>query len=136
MLFIGDDALGAYLHQQEGYYYYDMGGQWRALTGGGMVYAVWVARREFAAAQPQAVAQVQQRLRKAFTYGLEHLDEAAAWIRRDGFTPAEIVHYIGLLNYELTPTHQQALLGFYQRTHALGLIEKVPQLAFAGEAQA
>ena len=136
VLFIGDDALGAYLHQQEGYYYYDMGGQWRALTGGGMVYAVWVARREFAAAQPQAVAQVQQRLREAFTYGLEHLDEAAAWIRRDGFTPAEIVHYIGLLNYELTPTHQQALLGFYQRAHALGLIEKVPQLAFAGEAQA
>ena len=136
VLFIGDDALGAYLHQQEGYYYYDMGGQWRELTGGGMVYAVWVARREFAAAQPQLVRQVQQRLRKAFTYGLEHLAEAAAWIRRDGFTPAEIVHYIGLLNYEMTPTHQQALLGFYQRAHALGLIERVPQLLFAGEAQA
>ena len=136
VLFIGDDALGAYLHQQEGYYYYDMGGQWRELTGGGMVYAVWVARREFAAAQPQVVRQVQQRLRKAFTYGLEHLEEAAAWIRRDGFTPGEIVHYIGLLNYEMTPTHQQALLGFYQRAHALGLIERVPQLLFTGEAQA
>nr|WP_320146266.1 menaquinone biosynthesis protein [uncultured Anaeromusa sp.] len=136
VLFIGDDALGAYLHQQEGYYYYDMGGQWRELTGGGMVYAVWVARREFAAAQPQALQQVQQRLRDAFTYGLEHLEEAAAWIRRDGFTPAEIVHYIGLLNYDMTPKHQQALLGFYQRAHALDLIEQVPQLVFAGESQA
>ncbi len=136
VLFIGDDALGAYLHQQEGYYYYDMGGQWRELTGGGMVYAVWVARREFAAAQPQLVMQVQQRLRKAFTYGLEHLKEAAAWIRRDGFTAEEIVHYIGLLNYDMTSKHQQALLGFYQRAYALDLIEKVPQLIFAGEAQA
>ena len=136
VLFIGDDALGAYLHQQEGYYYYDMGGQWRELTGGGMVYAVWVARREIAAAQPQLVMQVQQRLRKAFTYGLEHLKEAAAWIRRDGFTAEEIVHYIGLLNYDMTSKHQQALLGFYQRAYALDLIEKVPQLIFAGEAQA
>lgn len=136
VLFIGDDALGAYLHQQEGYYYYDMGGQWRELTGGGMVYAVWVARREFAVAQPHMVMKVQQRLRKAFTYGLEHLSEAAAWIRRDGFTPEEIVHYIGLLNYDMTSKHQQALLGFYQRAYALDLIEKVPQLLFAGEAQA
>ena len=136
VLFIGDDALGAYLHQQEGYYYYDMGGQWRELTGGGMVYAVWVARREFAVAQPHMVMKVQQRLRKAFTYGLEHLSEAAAWIRRDGFTPEEIVHYIGLLNYDMTSKHQQALLGFYQRAYALDLIEKVPQLIFAGEAQA
>ena len=136
VLFIGDDALGAYLHQQEGYYYYDMGGQWRELTGGGMVYAVWVARREFAVAQPHMVMKVQQRLRKAFTYGLEHLKEAAAWIRRDGFTAEEIVHYIGLLNYDMTSKHQQALLGFYQRAYALDLIEKVPQLIFAGEAQA
>lgn len=97
-----------------------------------MVYAVWVVRRDFALRQPEVTRQVQQRLRQAFDYGLAHLEEACRWMRRGDFTPQQLRHYLSLLNYDLTPRHQEALLGFYRRAKELELIERVPALAFAG----
>ena len=38
-LFIGDDALWLYHHRNPAYYYYDIGTEWKALTGKKMVYA-------------------------------------------------------------------------------------------------
>lgn len=132
VLFIGDDALHAYLHQDEQYYYYDLGAEWKKLTGGQMVYAVWVVNRSAAAANPALAPLLHKRVTGGFAFGLENLAEAAAErAQTANFTAQEITHYIRLLNYAFTPQHQQALLEFYRRAHQMGLIEAVPTLAFA-----
>ena len=51
-LFIGDDALWLYHHPPAGLYLYDLGQEWKALTGQKMVYALWGVRREFANKNP------------------------------------------------------------------------------------
>ena len=38
--------------------------------------------------------------------------------------------YIQLLNYQFTPSHEQALLMYYKLAHGLGLIEKIPEIEF------
>ena len=53
-LLIGDDALWLYHHPREGYYYYDLGLEWKKMTGKKMVYALWVASRRFAESHPES----------------------------------------------------------------------------------
>jgi chorismate dehydratase len=131
VLFIGDDALHAYHHRQAGYYYYDLGTEWRNMTGLAMVYAVWVVNREFATASPELVQMVYEQVTGAFAYGLGHLPAAAEALGgKVDFTTEQLIHYINLLNYELTPAHEQALLTYYTLAQGLGLIEKVPQIEF------
>ena len=61
VLLIGDDAL--HILRAEVYpYHYDLGEEWRRLTGLPMVYAVCAARRDFVAASPAAAAAVEAAL--------------------------------------------------------------------------
>ena len=62
-LFIGDDALNVNLHQEPyKYYYYDLGREWKKLTGRCMVYAVWTVNKEFAKSNPEGMQLVYERL--------------------------------------------------------------------------
>lgn len=132
-LFIGDDALSAYYHRSEGYYYYDLGDEWRKLTGQAMVYALWVVNRNFAFKNPEAVQTVYERVRDGFAYGLAHLKDAVATLEgKAPITTGQICEYIGLLDYGLAAEHVKALTTYYQLAHELGLIENVPELEFAG----
>lgn len=132
VLFIGDDALSAYHHRLAGYYYYDLGDEWKKLTGLPMVYAVWVVNREFAACYNEAVQMLYEKVTGGFNYGLSHIEAAADTVQgKFSLTAAQIVHYIGLLNYQFTPAHEQALLTYYKMAHGLGLSPKVPELEFA-----
>lgn len=132
VLFIGDDALSAYHHRLAGYYYYDLGDEWKKLTGLPMVYAVWVVNREFAACYNEAVQMLYEKVTGGFAYGLSHIEAAAdALQEKFSLTAAQIVHYIGLLNYQFTPAHEQALLTYYKMAHGLGLSPKVPEIEFA-----
>ena len=57
LLLIGDEAL--HLLRVEAYpYHYDLGAEWKDLTGLPMVYAVCAARQDFVAARPEAAAAV------------------------------------------------------------------------------
>lgn len=130
-LFIGDDALFAYHNRRDGLLYYDLGAEWRKLTGGAMVYALWVANRGFAARRPDLMQLVYDKVRAGFAYGLAHLEAAAA--ARAGRTPltaAQVVRYIGLLDYRLDEAHRQALTNYYRLAAELGLIPSVPHLDF------
>lgn len=132
VLFIGDDALYAYHHRQSGYYYYDLGAEWQALTGLAMVYAVWVVNRQFAKTSPTLLQMVYEQVTGAFAHGLAHLPAAAESLAGQvPFTNQQLIHYIQLLNYEFTPAHEQALLTYYKLAHGLQLIDQVPNIEFA-----
>ena len=131
-LFIGDDALFAYHNRQSGLLYYDLGAEWRRFTGGPMVYALWVANRDFAARRPDLLQTVYDRVKGGFAYGLAHLETAAT--ARAGAAPltaAQIVHYIGLLDYRLDEPHRQAVTNYYRLAAELGVIAAAPPLALA-----
>lgn len=131
VLYIGDDALYCYHNRKAEYFYYDIGDEWKKLTGLRMVYALWVANRVFADNNKQAVQTIYERITQGFGYGLTHLNDAAAtMIGKVPFTTNQLIHYIGLLNYQLTPDHQQALMTFYNMAYGLGLVDKVPDIEF------
>ena len=97
-----------------------------------MVYALWVVNRDFAAAQPDAVSRLAARVKDGFAFGLQQLPAAAASLNgKVEFTQAQLIEYIGLLNYQLSEAHQAALLTYYQMAKEMGLIETVPQIQFA-----
>lgn len=132
VLFIGDDALYAYHNRSRDYYYYDMGDEWKKLTGLSMVYALWVVNRRFAAEQPEQVQMLYERITGGFAYGLAHLAEAAdTLIGKVPFSSKQLIHYIGLLNYQLTPAHVRALFEYYRLSQEMGLINAVPAAEFA-----
>jgi len=131
VLFIGDDALYAYHHRLPGYHYYDLGDEWRKLTGLAMVYAVWVVNREFATGNAELVQMIYEQVTGAFAYGLSHLPAAAeTLVGKCAFSTEQLINYINLLNYEFTPAHEQALLTYYTLAQGLNLIDKVPEIEF------
>ena len=101
-LVIGDPAL----HLDPAalpFHTYDLGGEWVAMTGRPMVFAVWAARK--GVVSPQLVDAFADSCR----YGLEHLEEiVAAEAPARGFTPEvvrdyllhRIVHELGEAEYE------------------------------------
>lgn len=132
VLFIGDDALYHYHHRHEGLYYYDVGAEWKKLTGLPMVYAVWVTRREFARQSPVLLQTAYERVTGGFQYGLDHLEQAiAVYVDKLPFSAQQVHHYLTLLNWSFTSDHERALLTFYERAYHIGLIEKVPAIEFA-----
>ncbi|MDD4600679.1 Chorismate dehydratase [bioreactor metagenome] len=132
VLFIGDEALYNYHNRNDSYYYYDIGDEWKKMTGLRMVYALWVINRQFANDNFEHVQALHNVVTNGFEYGLKYLNDAAAtMIGKVPFTTQQIIHYIGLLNYQFTPDHQQAVLTFYRLAHELGLVEHVPSLEFA-----
>lgn len=131
-LLIGDDALYTYHHKQEGYYYYDVGSEWRKMTGLPLVCAVWTVREEFAKENPALVAKIAKRLAKGFEFGLRHKEVAIATMN-DGevYSDAELSEYLGLLNWGFSPRHQQALEYMYQMAYELDLVPCVPKIKIA-----
>ena len=131
-LLIGDDALYTYHHKQEGYYYYDVGSEWRKMTGLPLVCAVWTVREEFAKENPALVAKIAKRLSKGFEFGLRHKEVAIATMN-DGevYSDAELSEYLGLLNWGFSPRHQQALEYMYQMAYELDLVPCVPKIKIA-----
>ena len=132
VLFIGDDALHAYHNRAPGYYYYDLGAEWKNMTGMSMVYAVWVVNRQFADHHADLVHMVYEQVTGAFTYGLSNLPAAAQQLATTMPFSAELIYnYINLLNYQFTPAHKEALITYYRLLHVLKLIDGVPEIEFA-----
>ena len=131
-LLIGDDALYTYHHKQKGYYYYDVGSEWRKMTGLPLVCAVWTVREEFAKENPALVAKIAKRLSKGFEFGLRHKEVAIATMN-DGevYSDVELSEYLGLLNWGFSPRHQQALEYMYQMAYELDLVPCVPKIKIA-----
>lgn len=131
-LLIGDDALYTYHHKQDGYYYYDVGSEWRKMTGLPLVCAVWTVREAFAQENPAIVAKIAKRLAKGFEFGLRHKEVAIATMNNgEVYSDAELSEYLGLLNWGFSPRHQQALEYMYQMAYELDLVPCVPKIKIA-----
>ena len=146
-LFIGDDALWLYHHPPAGLYLYDIGQEWKQLTGQKMVYALWCVRREFANKHPESVKLIQERIHGAFLSFIRNALPGPArpagglsyreTIIRSGleekrFTYDQLADYLGpVVRWDLTEEYLQGLNTFYTMAHEMNLIEHMPKIQFA-----
>lgn len=131
-LLIGDDALRA-LYAPSPLLRYDLGGEWLDLTGLPMVYAVWAVRRDFATSRPDDVRQMTWALAESVRYSDEHLDAIAEYAARWEVFPVPFLHaYFETLKFEFGPDYQQGLSLFFEKAKAIGQVEEVAALEFAG----
>jgi chorismate dehydratase len=130
-LLIGDPALRVLWRPPAGLHCYDLGQEWRALTGCAMVYAVWAVRREYAARAPQLVAEVLAAFRRSLQYSLAHVDEIAqAASRWEPFPPRVLAGYFRTLRFDFGERYRQGLCEFARRAAAHGALARVPALEF------
>jgi chorismate dehydratase len=130
-LLIGDDALRTVV-RPGALHLYDLGEEWRLLTGKKMVYAVWAVRRDYARQHPDAVRAVY----RAFVQSMEHSLQQASAIARDvsrwsPFSARFLKKYFTGLRFEFGPDYQEGYLEFLRRAESLGAIAAVPELEFA-----
>jgi chorismate dehydratase len=131
LLLIGDEAL--HVLRAEVYpYHYDLGEEWRTVTGLPMVFAVCAVRREFTAARPAAAAAVGAALLASRDECAAHPDEtAAAAAQRYDFSQRYLLDYFDKLKFEFTPEYRAGLEEFYRRAVAAGELGAAPDLTGA-----
>jgi len=131
-LLIGDDALYAKYHKQVGLYYYDIGAQWKKLTGLRMVYAVWVVNRKFAKKRPDLVQYTYEKVTQGFKNGYAKKRQAIESILDSKpFSFTQLDEYLDVIKWDLGQEHLEALLTFYTMAHELNLIDHVPEIEIA-----
>lgn len=129
-LLIGDIALKYYVHTRD-VYLYDLGIEWKKLTGKKMVYAVWAVNRSFAETKSELCENVFETFRKSMDYSMEHLSEiveyAAKW---EPFSPSFLIEYFKSLRFDFGNDYQEGLLHFYKLALEIGELKTVPDLEF------
>ena len=132
-LLIGDDALQIYLHRPKNFYVYDVGKEWKKLTGRQMVYALWAVRKNFVAAEPEIFRATYEKILRAFEFGIEHKADAInSVLTVKPFTFDELDKYLGgVIKWNLTAESLAALKIYYKKAYELKLIEIEPNLEFA-----
>ena len=129
---IGDRALRTALRPGPGERVYDLGRLWRDATGLPAVFALWMVRRDPAAARPAEVAALVRDLGSAREYALarlERLAEGAA--ARVGVTPAELLAYWRKISFDLDRAKERGLARYFAECRELGLLRDLPEPAFA-----
>jgi chorismate dehydratase len=129
-LLIGDIALKHHADSGE-YYVYDLGVEWKKLTGKNMVYAVWAVNRTFAETKMKLCENVFETFRKSMDYSIANLPEiveyAAKW---EPFDPSFLTAYFRSLHFAFEEEYQDGLIHFYRMAKDIGELETVPQLEF------
>ncbi len=132
-LLIGDPALRVLWQPPEGLHCYDLGEEWRRLTGCAMVYAVWAVRRDYAKRAPGLVEEVLATFRRSLAYSLAHVEEiAVAASRREAFPAEVLADYFRTLRFEFGQRYRDGLREFARRAAAHGALAAVPRLEFVG----
>lgn len=129
-LMIGDPALRVWANPGERLVY-DLGHEWKALTGRPMVFAVWAVRRDSAQRHPQRLREVVGALHEARALAVAHPEEVAtAAAEISGYAPSFLRRYFQCLQHNLSAAHQAGLVEFYRRAQAHGLLHAAPDLCF------
>ena len=128
LLLIGDEAL--HLLRVEAYpHHFDLGAEWKSVTGLPMVYAVCAARREFVAARPAAATAVGAALLASRdACAAEPAATAAAAAQVYDFSQRYLMEYFDKLKFGFTPEYRAGLEEFYRRAAAIGELDDVPDL--------
>jgi len=136
-LLIGDDALAAHqrvLGENAGLVVTDLGAAWKEFTGEKMVFALWVIRRDFADAHPDAVGQISRALQEARAYSVDHQEELIeAAYRRRRLPRSVLEDYFAIIRHDFDEVYQKSLLVFYDYAYKSGLIEDRVKLAIWGD---
>jgi|SRR6516225_8571087 chorismate dehydratase len=133
-LLIGDSALQVSMHETQ-YRLYDLGHDWRRLTGKPFVFAFWAVRMDALHRQPEG-----RKLIETFQHSRDHglLPEsievlAEEWGLKLGITEAEVTAYLTEnIDYYLDRENHAGLQLFLTYAHEVGLIPTVPELRFLG----
>lgn len=129
-LLIGDIALKHYIGPKD-FYLYDLGMEWKKLTGKKMVYAVWAVNRSFAEQQKELSGYVFEIFKKSMAYSQEHLTEIAEYASRwEPFSFSFLMDYFKALRFDFGKDYQEGLLFFYQLAAEINALKTVPELEF------
>jgi chorismate dehydratase len=125
---IGDVALRArYEAPARGLAVTDLGEAWREWTGLPMVFAVWGARRDFAAKHPGLVKEVHEAFLRSRDLCLSELDEVAeAAARWEPFDAATLAGYFRILDFSLGERQVAGLREFARRAAEAGAVPTLP----------
>ena len=133
-LVIGDPALriDPAMTSWEGrpVHVYDLGAEWRELTGLPMVFAVWGVKN---LAESDGLAEA---LGDSAAYGLARIEEIAAIEGpRRGFDPALVREYLTrFVRFEIGDREREAMQLYLRLAAELGLAEPAPDVRFLPEA--
>ena len=125
---IGDPALRA-MHEAPalGLQVTDLAQAWKEWTGLPMVFAVWAARRDFAAANPGQVKEVHEAFQRSRDLCLGELDEVAgAAARWEPFDAATLATYFRGLDFSLGARQIAGMHEFARRAAARGEVPPLP----------
>jgi len=129
-LLIGDEALRT-LFSPLGLITLDLGVEWRKLTRHKMVYAVWVARKEFAEEKPHLVREVYESLIGSMEYSLKNVSKIAENASRwEIFSSKFLEDYFSSLRFSFDKDYQEGLLYFLGKARKHGFLKMVPELGF------
>jgi chorismate dehydratase len=132
-LLIGDDALRAF-YQPTDLLKYDLGEAWREYSGLPMVYAVWAARADYAASDPDHVKRTGYALTSSNLYSHEHLEAISEYAARwEPFPVAFFRSYFEALHFHFSEAYRSGLVRFFEEAHAIGQLDVVPELRIFGE---
>jgi chorismate dehydratase len=110
----------------------DLGAAWKRMSGLPMVFAVWAARRDYAASHPQEVADVAAAFRASMDLALAKVDEVARDAARwEAFEPDVLARYFTTLDFRLGAAQQQGMREFARRAAAAGEVPPLRSLEFA-----
>jgi chorismate dehydratase len=129
-LLIGDIAL-KHSVKTTGYYRYDLGAEWKKLTGRKMVYAVWAIRRHFAETEADTLVNVYAIFKKSMDYSMQHLSEIAEYAARwEPFSSTFLIDYFRTLRFDFGKECREGLSYFYKLASEIGELDIVPALQF------
>ncbi|MFH8291298.1 menaquinone biosynthetic enzyme MqnA/MqnD family protein [Streptomyces sp. NPDC018059] len=115
---IGDAALRANLIDAPrlGLDVYDLGQMWKEWTGLPFVFAVWAARRDYAAREPEVVRQVHQAFLSSRDLSLEEVtkvaEQAARW---ESFDAEVLERYFTTLDFRFGAAQLEGVTEFARR---------------------
>jgi chorismate dehydratase len=125
---IGDPALRAMREAPAlGLQVTDLAQAWNEWTGLPMVFAVWAARKDFAAANPGQVKEVQEAFQRSRDLCLGELEAVAgAAARWEPFDAATLATYFRGLDFSLGARQLEGVREFARRAAARGEVPPLP----------
>ncbi len=128
-LLIGDDALRAKYNQDPRLFAYDLGKEWKEMTGLPMVFAVWAIRKDFMEKKLEQVQIIKDSFIDSMNYSLAHIEDVACKAAQWEEIPANyLVDYFNSLRFDFDERKQEGLIQYYKEAYQLGLIDEVPPL--------
>ncbi|MFI6344745.1 menaquinone biosynthetic enzyme MqnA/MqnD family protein [Streptomyces sp. NPDC050560] len=115
---IGDAALRANLHDgpRLGLDVHDLGAMWKEWTGLPFVFAVWAARRDYAAREPEMVAEAHRAFLASRDLSLTEVDKVAEQAARwESFDKDVLARYFTTLDFRFGPDQLGGVTEFARR---------------------